>query len=97
MTIKQAIERYEYLAKKYARKSVSKKSYKEQAFDAKTAVEYSQIADWLKEVRPHGRWIEREDEGEFYWECSECGQRINWVDETDHYCCNCGTKMGAEA
>lgn len=48
-------------------------------------------------IRKQGRWIEREDEGEFYWECSECGQRINWVDETDHYCCNCGTKMGAEA
>lgn len=45
------------------------------------------------EGQKEGRWIEREDEGEFYWECSECGQRINWVDDNDHYCCNCGTKM----
>jgi hypothetical protein len=40
-----------------------------------------------------GKWIEVEDNpDEYHYECSECGQRMNWLDEYDHYCCNCGSK-----
>jgi hypothetical protein len=42
--------------------------------------------------RPKGKWIEVLTKDGCYYECSECGQRLNWVDENDHYCCRCGSR-----
>ena len=42
--------------------------------------------------RPVGKWIEVLTKDGCYYECSECGQRLNWVDENDHYCCRCGSR-----
>jgi hypothetical protein len=42
--------------------------------------------------RPNGKWIEVLTKDSCYYECSECGQRLNWVDENDHYCCRCGSR-----
>jgi Zn finger protein HypA/HybF involved in hydrogenase expression len=42
--------------------------------------------------RPKGKWIEVLTKDGSYCECSECGQRLNWVDENDHYCCRCGSR-----
>lgn len=42
--------------------------------------------------RPKGKWIEVLTKEGSYYECSECGQRLNWVDENDHYCCRCGSR-----
>lgn len=47
--------------------------------------------------RPKGKWIEIEDNSdEYHFECSECGQRMNWVDENDNYCCCCGAFMNPD-
>lgn len=49
----------------------------------------------LRGSRPKGKWIEvgtDDNPAEHHFECSECGQRMNWLDEYDHYCCNCGSK-----
>jgi hypothetical protein len=42
--------------------------------------------------RPIGKWIEVLTKEGSYYECSECGHRLNWIDEDDNYCCKCGSK-----
>ena len=48
------------------------------------------------EVR-HGRWIRKEDDSCYWYECSECGEKLaktQWGnDYFSAYCPNCGTLM----
>lgn len=42
--------------------------------------------------RPKGKWIKCKSRfGVEYFECSECGRRLNWIDRDDNYCNDCGS------
>ena len=45
----------------------------------------------------HGRWIRKEDDSCYWYECSECGEKLaktQWGnDYFSAYCPNCGTLM----
>ena len=51
------------------------------------------------EVR-HGQWIRKEDDSCYWYECSECGEKLaktQWGnDYFSAYCPNCGTLMDKE-
>ena len=51
------------------------------------------------EVR-HGRWVRKEDDSCYWYECSECGEKLaktQWGnDYFSAYCPNCGTLMDKE-
>ena len=51
------------------------------------------------EVR-HGRWIRKEDDSCYWYECSECGEKLaktQWGnDYFSAYCPNCGSLMDKE-
>ena len=50
----------------------------------------------VAEVR-HGQWIRKEDDSCYWYECSECGEKLaktQWGnDYFSAYCPNCGTLM----
>ena len=47
--------------------------------------------------RPKGKWIKCKSRfGVEYFKCSECGRKLNWIDEDDNYCSNCGTEMSED-
>ena len=58
-------------------------------------VEIQPAAD-VVEVR-HGQWIRKEDDSCYWYECSECGEKLaktQWGnDYFSAYCPNCGTLM----
>jgi hypothetical protein len=42
--------------------------------------------------RPKGKWIKCKSRfGTEYFECSECGRKLNWIDRDDNYCNSCGS------
>jgi len=48
----------------------------------------------------HGRWIRKEDDSCYWYECSECGEKLaktQWGnDYFSAYCPNCGALMDKE-
>lgn len=48
----------------------------------------------------HGQWIRKEDDSCYWYECSECGEKLaktQWGnDYFSAYCPNCGAKMDKE-
>ena len=62
-------------------------------------VSLGEKADVVK-VR-HGRWIRKEDDSCYWYECSECGEKLaktQWGnDYFSAYCPNCGVLMDKEA
>lgn len=41
-----------------------------------------------------GKWIKvKGNDNHYHFECSVCGQYMNWIEDADHYCCNCGAEM----
>ena len=62
------------------------------AYNAYRLIVSAEPAAEAEPVR-HGRWIAKEDEVSYWWECSECHS-----DETQKspYCPNCGARMDLE-
>lgn len=50
----------------------------------------------------HGKWIEQEDWGDTYYDCSVCGESFVLLEGTPrenlyYYCPNCGAKMDKDS
>ena len=58
----------------------------EEEFLQKKELNGSTEGEWVKVISGKGRFYD-------FYKCSKCGYRLNYLEETDNYCANCGTHL----